>query len=207
MRASLLLATAFALGGCGLSRPSIEPASYYLSAARDTTETSAPKQVVMRMQPLRVAPIYDRREFVYRVDGARVVSDFYNEFAESPDTMITAAVTEWLRGSRMFKAVLEPRVPIDTPYTLDGTIVALYGDFRETGRPAAMLGIHFYLVHTDGASRAILLDRLLEERVEISAQTAQALVQGYNTALSRILVRLERELTSLELTRATVTQQ
>lgn len=208
MRARLLLTVALiALGGCGLSRPPIEPASYYLSAVRDAAETDTPKQVAMRVRPLRVAPVYDRREFVYRIDGARVVSDFYNEFAESPDTMITAAVTEWLRGSRMFKAVLEPRVPIDTPYTLDGTIVALYGDFREPDRPAAVLGIHFYLVHTGGDGRAILFDRLLQERIDVSAQTAQALVQGYNDALRRILVRLERELASLDLARATVTQQ
>jgi cholesterol transport system auxiliary component len=204
---ALLLATTVALGACGLSRPSVETVAYYLSVTRERAAVSASQPVSIRVRPLRAVPLYDRKEFVYRIDGERVVSDFYNEFAETPDAMITAAVTEWLKGSRMFKAVIDPRVPVDTPYALDGTIIALFGDFRDPSKPTAVLGIQFYVLQATSNGREIIFDRVLEERVELSARTAHALVQGYNDALRRILSALERELAALDLGRAAVTQR
>jgi len=204
---ALLLAASLVLGACSLSRPSVEPAAYYLSVTRPTPEASAPKPVTVRVRPFRAAPMYERKEFLYRLDGERVVADFYNEFADNPESMITGALIEWLKSSQLFKAVIAPRVPVDTPYALDGTIVELYGDFREPGKPAAVLAIQFYLVGTGADDRDIVFDRRLEERVPISAQTAQALVQGYNEALRRILATLERDLAALDLNRSTVTQR
>lgn len=198
---ALLLGATVALSACGLSRPSVQPASYFLSVTRGAAEANAPKPVALRVRPLRAAPMYERKDFIYRIDGERVVSDFYSEFAESPDAMITAALTSWLKDARLFKSVIEPGVAVDAPYALDGTIVALFGDFRDAGKPAAVLGIQFYLVRSSAQGREVVLDSALQERVEVSARTPEALVQGYNDALKRILVALERELAALDLSR------
>jgi hypothetical protein len=45
----------------------------------------------------------------------------------------------------------------------------------------------------------VVFDRTFRERVALKANTPQALVQGYNEALTRILAALERELAALEL--------
>ncbi len=194
---ALLLGTTLALGACSLSRPAVQPVTYILSATRDAPPASAPQPVALRVRPLRAAPMYERRDFIYRVDGERVVSDFYSEFAESPDAMITAALTSWLKDARLFKSVIGPGVAVDAQYSLDGTIVALYGDFRDPEKPVAVLGIQFYVMRSGSGGREIVLDRALEERVQVSARTPEALVKGYDNALRQILTALERELGGL----------
>jgi cholesterol transport system auxiliary component len=195
----LLVAAAVTLAACGLSRPPIERTSYLLAADRDGAPAQAAKPVALKIRPLRAEPLFERREFLYRLDSERVQSDFYSEFAERPDAMVTSALIAWLRSARLFANVVEPGLPADTPYWLDGTIVALYGDLRDRANPAAVIAIQFYLVRSGAASQQVLLDRVLQQRVEVQAATAQAIAQGYNEALVRILTELERELAALEL--------
>lgn len=196
---AILAAAALALGACSLSRPSVERVDYYLFAAREAPAATASKPVAIKVRPLRAAPLFERKEFLYRVEGGRIVSDFYNEFAEAPDALITYALIGWLKASRLFATVIEPGVPADAPYTLDGSIAALFGDLRDPAKPAAVMAIQFYLVRAGNPDRTIVLDRLLRERVEIPDRTPQAIAQGYNQALALILSALERELASLEL--------
>jgi ABC-type uncharacterized transport system auxiliary subunit len=198
----LLAAAALALDACtllDLSRPPVERANYLLVASRDSPAPPATKAVAIRVRPLRADPLYERKEFLYRVDGERVLSDFYNEFAERPDVMITSAVIGWLKSAKLFEAVVEAGVPADAPYTLDGSIKALYGDLQDRRKPAAVMAIQFYLVRQGNARLEVVLDRMFQERVEVEANTPQALAQGYNAALARILAALERELAGLEL--------
>jgi ABC-type uncharacterized transport system auxiliary subunit len=197
-RALVLLAGA-ALAACGLSRPSVERAQYLLVATRDAPTAQAARPVAIKIRPLRSDQLYERREFLYRVDGQRVVSDFYNEFAEQPDAMITAAVIGWLKNAKLFAAVVEPGVPADAPYLLDGSVRALYGDLQDPRKPAAVMSIQFYVVRAGNPGMEVVLDRTLRERVEVGANTPQALARGYNEALARILAALEQELGALEL--------
>jgi ABC-type uncharacterized transport system auxiliary subunit len=198
-RAHFLLAASVALAACDLSRPPVERANYLLFAARDGAGAPATKPVAIKVRPLRADALYERREFLYRVDGQRVLSDFYNEFAERPDAMITSAVVGWLKSAKLFSAVVEPGVPADAPYSLDGSIVALYGDLQDPRDPAAVMAIRFYLVRTGTSGLEVVLDRTLSERVSIKTNTPTALAQGYNEALARILAELERELAAAEL--------
>jgi len=194
----LLVAATVSLTAC-LSRPPVERTSYLLAAGRDGAPAQAEKAVAIKIRPLHAEPLFERREFLYRLDGERVQSDFYNEFAERPDAMVTSALIAWLRSARLFANVVEPGLPADTPYWLDGTIVALYGDLRDRANPAAVIAIQFYLVRSGAGNQQVLLDRVLRQRVEVRAATAQAIAQGYNEALARILTELERELAALEL--------
>jgi ABC-type uncharacterized transport system auxiliary subunit len=197
----ILPAATLALAACSLdlSRPPVERASYLLVASRDGPAATATKPVAIKVRPLRADPLFERKEFLYRVDAQRVLSDFYHEFAERPDAMITSALVGWLKGAKLFAAVVEPGVPADAPYILDGSIAALYGDLQEPQKPAAVMGIRFYLVRSGSANLEVVLDRTLWQRVEINGNTPQALAQGYNKALARILLELERELAGLEL--------
>ncbi len=197
-RAHVLLA-ALVLTACGLSRPAVESTHYLLFATRDAPAAQASKPVALKVRPLRAAELYERREFLYRVDGQRVISDFYNEFAERPDAMITAAVIGWLKSAKLFAAVVEPGVPADAPYILDGSVTALYGDLQDPRKPTAVMSIQFYVVRAANPAMEVVFDRTLQERIEVKAGTPQALAQGYNEALARILAELERELTALDL--------
>jgi ABC-type uncharacterized transport system auxiliary subunit len=148
---------------------------------------------------MRAVPLYERKEFVYRVDGERVVSDFYNEFAEAPESMVTSAATGWLKDARLFASVVEPGVPVDAPYTLDGSIVALYGDLRDPAKPAAEVAVQFYLVRQRGSGPELVYDRVLRSRVATASGEPRAIAAGYGKALAQILGELERDLGALAL--------
>jgi cholesterol transport system auxiliary component len=195
-----------ALSSCGLSRPAVERADYYLFAPRpgDTVRSSQP--AALKIRPLRAAPLYEGKGFVYRVADDRILRDFYNEFAENPESMITAMLVSWLRAAQLFTTVVEPALQIDTPYTLDGTIITLYGDFRPTVESAAVVEIQFYVVRSGAPRRELLLDRVFKERIGLSDRTPAALVGGYSKALQRIFSALENELAMLELERSSYSQ-
>jgi cholesterol transport system auxiliary component len=195
----IVVIAAAALAACGFSRPPVERTTYLLTATRDAPAASAAKPVAVKVRPMRAVPLYERKEFVYRVDGERVVSDFYNEFAETPESMLTSAVTAWLKNAGLFASVVEPGVPVDAPYALDGSIVALYGDQRDPGKPASEVAIQFYLVKQRGSGPELVYDRVLRSRVDVAAGDARAHAAGYNRALAQILAQLERELAALEL--------
>ena len=195
----IVVIAAAALAACGFSRPPVERTTYLLTATRDAPAASAAKPVAVKVRPMRAVPLYERKEFVYRVDGERVVSDFYNEFAETPESMLTSAVTAWLKNAGLFASVVEPGVPVDAPYALDGSIVALYGDQRDPGKPASEVAIQFYLVKQRASGPELVYDRVLRSRVDVAAGDARALAAGYNRALAQILAQLERELAALEL--------
>ena len=164
-----------ALAACSFSRPPVERTTYLLTATREAAAAAATKPVAVKVRPMRAVPLYERKEFVYRVDGERIVSDFYNEFAEAPESMLTSAVTGWLKNARLFASVVEPGVPVDAPYSLDGSIVALYGDSRDAAKPAAELAVQFYLVKQRGlGTRARLRPRAPQPRGGRARQSAGA---------------------------------
>ena len=190
---------AAALAACSFSRPPIERTTYVLAATREAPAAPAAKPVAVKVRLMRAVPLYERKEFLYRVDGERVQSDFYNEFAEAPESMLTAAVTGWLKNAGVFASVVEPGVPVDAPYALDGSIVALYGDLRNPAKPASEVAVQFYLVKQSGSGPELVYDRVLRSRVDAASSDARALAAGYNKALAQILTELERDLAALQL--------
>jgi ABC-type uncharacterized transport system auxiliary subunit len=194
---AVLLVAALAASGC--ARPPIDRTTYLLTAAREAPAAPAAKPVAVKVRSMRAAPLYERKEFLYRVDGERVVSDFYNEFAEAPESMLTAATAGWLKNARLFASVIEPGVPVDAPYTLDGSVVTLYGDLRDRAKPAAELAVQFYLVRNRSAGSELVYDRVLRSRVATASGEPQAIAAGYNKALAQLLGELERDLSALDL--------
>jgi len=198
-RALAILLVAAAVAACSLTRPPVERQTYLLTPTRAAPAARAPKPVAIKVRPLRAAPLYERKELVYRVEGERVVSDFHNEFAERPESMLTAAVIAWLKDARVFSSVVEPDVPVDAPYALGGSLVALYGDLRDPTKPAAEAAVQFYLVRQRASGPELVYDRVLRRRVEVASGSPQALAAGFNRALAQILGELERDLAALEL--------
>lgn len=201
LHAALAIAVAAGLAACSFTRPPVERATYDLAPARSAAPGSAARSVALKVKPFRTAPPYDGREFLYRRADGQLVADFYNGFAAGPGELVTAATTEWLKGSGLFGAVLEPGISADAAYALEGSVLAVYGDLRDGKRPAAVLDLQAYLVRSGLDGRELILDRRFSERVDLPDASPEALAQGFNEALARILGRLERDLGALALKR------
>lgn len=201
LHAALAIAVAAGLAACSFTRPPVERATYDLAPARGAAPGASAQSVALKVKPFRTAPPYDGREFLYRKADGQLVADFYNGFAAGPGELVTAATTEWLKGSGLFGAVLEPGISADAAYALEGSVLAVYGDLRDGKRPAAVLDLQAYLVRSGLDGRELILDRRFSERVDLPDASPEALAQGFNEALARILGRLERDLGALALKR------
>jgi cholesterol transport system auxiliary component len=201
LHAFLAIVLATGLGACSLTRPPVERATYDLAPARGTPAAGTPKGVALKVKPFRTAAPYDGREFQYRRADGQLVADFYHGFSAGPGELVTAATADWLRASGLFSAVLEPGISADATYSLEGSVLAVYGDVRDPQRLAAVLEVQAYLIRAAPAARELVLDRRLAERVAVSEATPAAFAKGYSEALARILARLERELAAVEFKR------
>jgi cholesterol transport system auxiliary component len=201
LHAALAIAVAAGLAACSFTRPPVERATYDLAPARGAAPAAATRSVALKVKPFRTAPPYDVREFLYRTSNGQLVADFYNGFAAGPGELVTTATAEWLKGSGLFGAVLEPGISADAAYALEGAVLAVYGDLRDGKRPAAVLDVQVYLIRIGPEGRELVLDRRFSERVDLPDAAPEALAKGYNEALARILGRLERDLGALALKR------
>jgi ABC-type uncharacterized transport system auxiliary subunit len=139
---------------------------------------------------LRISPRYADKSFVYRISEAGYESDFYNQFLSATDTMIGEEVRKGLAASRFFKYVVGPSNQLQPNYVLEGSINALYGDFRDLNAPAAVLEIEFFLHNEDAANAGIVMQKRYVKSVPLTSRSPEALVKGWNQALEAILATL-----------------
>ena len=94
-------------------------------------------------------------------------ADFYNQFLSSPDSMISEEVAQRARGLANYSSLSSVhRVRCNRITFLEGSINALYGDFRNPSRPAALLEIEFFLHNEDAGDQR---DRPAKALSEIGA--------------------------------------
>lgn len=188
---AIMLMSLFA--GCvslGQSQP--EKQYFALEVVREGDARAALPRTMLDVRRFRAsAPL--GRELVYRESDARYESDFYNQWFVVPDVMLTQQTTNWLTAAGLFQYVMDSSGSLPPTHILEGTVTALYGDYR--ANPAkAVLGLQFVLVHDTAASTDMIWYNQYRKEVEVSKQSPEALASGLNEALRIILTDLETDL-------------
>jgi len=192
-RAALLL---FALSASCVSLERSYPEKrFFVVELGDTAQRSNPAgDQTLLVSGLRVSPRYADKSFVYRTSESGYESDFYNQFLTSPDTMLSEEVRKGLGASPAFKYVIGPSSQLQPNYVLEGSVNALYGDFRNLNKPAAVLEIEFFLHNEDSANPGIVLQKRYIKTVPLSGRSPEALIKGWSQALESILAELNTDL-------------
>jgi len=195
------LALSFFLTGCfNFNKSFPEKRFYVLSVKRGEGPLLSPSDEVLRIRRFRVSPRFEGKGFVYRKANLNYASDFYNEFFISPASMIAEEVDKWLKGTGLFKYVTSSSSPVEPTVELEGVISALYGDYRDTGVPKAVLEIQFFLVRNVSSRAVIVFQKTYHEETLIKGNSPDTLVAGWNLALEHILTQFETNLKDLDLT-------
>lgn len=181
------------LDGCvGLSKSYPEKHAYALEVVRQGEAFASTPGTVLKIRKFRTAPAVGEKELVYRTSEARYEADFYNEWFVTPNAMLTQQVLNWLTMAGLFEYVMDSSGPLPATHILEGTVTALYGDYRTT--PAkAVLGLQLFLVHETTSHSDIVLQREYRKEVELTEKTPEALVNGWNAALRLILRALDED--------------
>ena len=195
-RRSVVLAGAAAavLAGCSLTRNYPEQTSNYVIRPEPGQVPAQRRPQNARMGSVRVATSFMGVELVYRTDEVRFTPDFYNRFMAPPAGMLATAMASWLHQFGPFDSVAQPGTPAPTAYVIEVVFTDLYGDFRANVAPAAVMNARVVLLDASKDGNRVLLDRIYDQRIELKAASAAALVKGYNVALTQILQQLAADL-------------
>ncbi len=188
------------LTGCfNFSKSFPEKRFFVLSASRSEKLSLSKLNAVLKIQKFRVSSQFEGKGFVYRKGNFNYESDFYNEFFISPGLMIAEEVGKWLSGSGLFKYVMSSSSPVEPTLELEGVINALYGDYRDTKVPKAVLEMQFFLVRNVSSRPVIVFGKTYHEETLIKGNSPDTLVAGWNLALEHILAKFETNLKDLDL--------
>jgi len=195
-----LCALALASTSCSLSRPSPAKRSFLLDPMMPVAAATAAKPAALRVGVVNVGAPFRGKAFVYRQDELKYEADFYNEFFVAPAAMLSEAAGRAVTAANIFRRVIPPSATGDAgDYVLDGFASELYGDARDTAKPAAVLTVTFYLSSATAAMPTVLWSREYRQRVGFTGADPEALARAWNEALSTILADLARDLAAAEL--------
>jgi cholesterol transport system auxiliary component len=195
----LLLVSCAACVSVGIERSYPEKRYFALEVRADDNPANPPGNETLEVSNLRVSPRYGDKNFVYRLSDVGYETDFYNQFLVLPGALITEEVRKSLANSQLFKHVISSSSQLQPSYVLEGTVNALYGDFRKLNASMAVLETEFFLNSTIPTKPGIIMQKRYAKSVPLSGRSPEALVKGWNEALEAILTALVADLKSLEL--------
>lgn len=185
---------ALVIAGCSLRQASPTKLSYVLETVRPGQARPTSSPAILRVRRVQVAAPFEGRGFVYRTSDLGYEADFYHEFLTSPGNLIAGQLQGWLGASGLFRGVLPSGGNGGASYIIDGNITALYGDFRNSSAPTAVIAAEFFVSAEDDAAAKIVFNRRYRQEIPVAGRTAEDLAQGWSKALGGIFSALEDDL-------------
>jgi cholesterol transport system auxiliary component len=184
----------FVAGCINLEKGYPEKRYFTLDASGDEIVPSPDTRKVLTVRRFRISAKYEGKGLVYRLEDFSYESDFYNEFFVSPVSMFTEEIRKRLAGSGLFKHVVDPSSLLDSTYVLEGAVTALYGDYRVSTAPKAVMGIQFFLLQETNSNPKIIFQSQYHKEEPFKGNTPDGLIKSWNTAFNQILTEFENDL-------------
>jgi len=186
MRAIIYVAICL-LTGC-LSRPPLNKQTFIFSPTPTASRGVGGGNRVIKIRTLQVAEPFQGRSFVYRTGEYSYQRDPYAEFMVPPADGLITPICSWLRETGDFSAVVEAGSALKPDTLIEIQVVQLYGDFRQSARPTAVLTMRFVFFDAPGGLPGrVILQHEYSRSIPLKARTAPDLITGWNHALAQIL--------------------
>ena len=181
----VLVVLALCAGCVGVEKSYPDKRYFVLDAPANPTPSNPSANETLQISNIRVSPRYADKGFVYRTSEAGYESDFYNQFLVSPASLITEEVRKGLTGSQVFKYVIGASNQSQPSYVLEGTVNALYGDFRNPNSPGAVLEMEFFLTSEIPGNSGILMQKRYVKSVPLAGSNTGSLSQRLEPSSGR----------------------
>ena len=114
-----------------------------------------------------------RTLLVYRTGEYSYDRDPYAEFMVHPAEGLVAPMSSWFRDSGGFSAVIETGSAVKPDTLVEIQVVQLYGDFRPSEQPTAVLAMRFvFLDSRSGVPGKVILQQEYSRAIPLKARTA-----------------------------------
>ena len=188
----LALAPVLLLAGC-LSRPALVHQDFALQTPA-LTNTASAGHAVLAVRPVEVSPLFAGQALVYRTGPNTYETDPYAGFLVAPGEALGIPIRAYLANSGMFASVVQPGGLQTADQVLQANVTELYGDFRQPGRPAAVMSLRMVLA---GAGGNVILQKDYSCSVPLKVNTAAAVVAGYDQALGEIMEQVAADVAAM----------
>lgn len=192
--ACLAFVVAAAAGCLDFKKGYPEKRSFVLDVGTPQVEAPSNGTIVLKINKLRVSPLFAGRAMVYRVADLQYESDFYDEWFIAPGTLLTQQVQHWLSQSAGFQLVIAGTNHVEPTHLLEGTVTEFYGDFRAD--PRAVLGLELQLLDALH-ERPPFFRRTYHHDVPLGDRSSEALARGLTEALRVVLVELAKDIATV----------
>jgi ABC-type uncharacterized transport system auxiliary subunit len=161
-----------------------------------------PREQVVQVRRVNIAPPYDGLSLVYRTPGGSYQKDYYSEWVAPPEELFTNQLVESLGESGAFPSVVDGRSAAPHRFALETCITSLYGDFQDPRSPAAVLRARVYLIDDASGNRRIALQKRYDVYIPVAGTSAQQLVLGSGRAYRRLVESMTHDLAAFRTTEA-----
>lgn len=182
--------------GCGTPR-AYDYRYFVLSAPRDGTAAANGGTDILKVRNFRISDRYNRTELTYRSAEMMLETDYYRRYIVPPETMVTEETRRWLQAGHVFGQVLDATSRASAPFSLEGNVSAIYGDFRPELAPGpfkAVMEIQFVLIDERKADNTVVFHQSYRSEQPVAHASTEELIQGLSLALKDILTRMESDL-------------
>jgi hypothetical protein len=188
-RLALLAVSLGVLSAC-TSRPSLVRERFGIPVPSPVAPAPGATRILALPSP-EVAAAFDRIAFVYRTGESTFETDPYAQLLASPRELLGEALRGHLQASGLFRDV--GRHPGNADLVARVTVTELYGDFRRSEAPAAVLALRV-TVAGPGKASELLLSMGYSRSVPIPARRPADLAAGIDRAVTEIAAALVEDL-------------
>ena len=185
--------------GCVALERSYPDKHFFVLEIEAVKPVNAPGHGVLQISSVRISPRYEGKNFIYRLSDTSYESDFYDEFLIAPATLIAEELVKGLTRAELFQHVIDSSNQLPPTHTLEAAVTALYGDFRNSGAPKAVLEMECFISKSTAGKSEIVVQKRYAKAVALEGRSPDALVKGWNRALEAILTDLIADLKSASL--------
>jgi cholesterol transport system auxiliary component len=192
----ILCAVAVALSGC-VSTDKEYPAKrqYVIDVTHPGKVAGAPPNAAsLKVRRFRVSDRFDTTMLVTRTGAVTYQTDFYNEFLAGPGALVADEARQWLDASGLFANVASSTSRAQARYLLEGNIVTLCGDYRDSDKPVSVLEVQIFLIDTSTGDNVVAFNKTYRQETPATAAGPPALVESINAGLLKIFMTLEADL-------------
>ena len=152
----------------------------------------------IQVQRVRVASPSDAQTFLYRREGSRYETDYYNGFIAPPERLLTGTLIDWASRTGLFGAVVDSGSGLTHRYVLEGMVSAMYGDYSDPKAAKAVVTVQFFLIDDKALDARIVFNKTYKATPPIAGPAPDAMATAVSGAYRSILTSLTEDLSHVK---------